>query len=86
MGDFGQSRLRHLGGEPLHHIIAGMHLHDERRARSHGSLEVRTMGAVGGAHLHQLAPRPRHDVGHPEGAADFDQFAARNRHLPAQCQ
>ena len=44
------------------------------------------MGAVGGADLAQHRAGAGHDVGNAEGAADLDQFAARDRHLAPERQ
>ena len=39
------------------------------------------MGAVGGADFDQFGAGAAHDLGHAEGAADLDQFAARDDRL-----
>ena len=44
------------------------------------------MGAVGGADLAQHRPGAGHDLRDAEGAADLDQFAARDRHLAPERQ
>jgi hypothetical protein len=42
------------GGEALHRVVAGVHLHQQRGARRDGaSLVVARVGAVGGADLDQ---------------------------------
>ena len=68
-------------GEAADGVVAGMHLHQHRRARVDAFREIPEMGAVGGADFDQLGSGAAHDVGHAEGAADFDQFAARDDDL-----
>ena len=68
--------FRYFGGEPFDHVIAGMHLHDHAGVRADGTGEIFQMCAVGGADLDQRTARLRHDVRHPERAADLDQLAA----------
>ena len=55
-----------------------MHLHDQRGCRIDSASIVLEMRPVGGADLDQPRSRPRHDLRHPEGAADLDQLTARN--------
>jgi hypothetical protein len=76
-----QFRLRHGIGEALDGVVAGVDLHQHGRAWPtllQGLAEVSQVRAIGGAHLHQPGARTLHDVRHPEGAADLDQFAARD--------
>ena len=79
-------RLGNFRGEALDHVIAGMDLHDHAGIGPDGAGEILQVGAVGGADLDQRAAGLRHDIGHPERAADFDQLAARRRNLLAQCE
>jgi hypothetical protein len=79
-GDLGF--VDHLG-EALHRVVRGVHLHQQRRLRADGLGVVLGVGAVGGADLDQLGAGAAHDVGHAEGAADLDQFAARDDGLLA---
>ena len=55
-------------------VVAGV---DHRRG------EVGPSGAIGGADLHQPGSRPRHDVGHPEAAADLHQLASGDHRVAA---
>jgi hypothetical protein len=71
----------HGVGEAVDGVVAGMHLHQHRRARPDVFREILEVGAVGGADLDQLRPGAAHDVRHAEGAADFDQLAARDDDL-----
>ena len=86
MRDAGHLGLGHAAGEALHRIVAGVDLHEHGGARGDGAGVVGRMGAVGGAHLHQLRASARHDVRDAEGTADLDQFAPRDHHLLAACQ
>ena len=73
------SLRRDLLGKALDAIVRGVDLEDERAISGvECGLVVLSMGAVGGADLDQARPRPRHDIRHAEGAADLDQFAARD--------
>ena len=78
VGDGRQLRLGHGLGEALHGVVAGVHLHQHGGARTERFGEVPGMGAVGGADLDQPGAGALHDVGDAEGAADLDQFAARD--------
>ncbi len=78
MGDGGQFAFRHARGEALDGVIARVHFHDRRGARDYRLLVIARMRAVGGADLFQLAAGARHDVGDAEGAADFNELAARH--------
>ncbi len=77
----GQLGLGDAGGEALHRVVAGVHLHQQRAARAERLGVVAQVGAVGGADLDQLRAGPPHDVRDAERAADLDQLAARHRHL-----
>ena len=84
--DAGHLGLGHAAGKALHRIVAGVDLHEHGGARGDGVGVVGRMGAVGGAHLHQLGAGARHDVRDAEGTADLDQLAPRDHHLLAACQ
>lgn len=86
MGNARERRLAHRRGEPLDRVVAGVHLHQERGAFADGAFVVVRVGAVGGAHFDQRGAGGGHHVGHAEGAADLDQFAARDDDLPAPGQ
>ncbi len=75
-----------LGGEALDAVVGGMDLEDRARLRAKRQAVIFGMGAVGGANLDQLRPRPRHDVRHAERAADLDQLAPRYDSLAAARQ
>ena len=74
---------RHLGDEAAQLEVAAVDLEQQRGARAERSLVVGQVRAVRGADLDQLDPRPFEDFRHPERAADLDQLAARDDHLPA---
>ena len=78
MGDAGECCLVDRRGEALHRVVAGVDLHQQRGVGIDGALVVLRMGAVGGADFDHARARARHHVGHAEGAADLDQFAARD--------
>ena len=86
VGERRQFRFGHRGGEALDGVVAGVDLHQQRRARPDRLLEVAQMGAVGCSDLAQFGAGAAHDVGHPEGAADLDQLTARDQHLLARRQ
>ncbi len=86
VGEPGQLVLGHSRGESLYGVVAGVHLHQRRRARRDRAGVVLEVGAVGGADLDQLHAGARHDVGYAEGAADLDQLAARHRHFLLQAK
>ncbi len=74
---------RHLFGEALDTVVAGVHLEQQRRTFAQRLCVVLEMGAVGGADLHQAAAALAHDVRHAEAAADLHQLAAADRHALA---
>ena len=84
--DAGHLGLGHAACEALHRIVAGVDLHEHGSARGDGTGVVGRVGAVGGAHLHQLGAGARHDIRNTESAADLDQLASRDHHLLAACQ
>ena len=59
-------------------IVRGVNLEDERGLFAERRRIVLEVRAVGGSDLDQPRAGARHDVGHAEGAADLDQFAARD--------
>ena len=67
-----------LLGEADDLVVARMDLEQQAGVLVDGLLVVLEVGLVRGADLAQLRAAPLHHVGHPEGAADLDQFAARN--------
>ena len=71
-----------LGHEAPEGEIAAVHLEQQRGVRVDRGLVVAQMGAVGRADLDQAHARRRHDLGHPERAADLDQLAARHDRGP----
>jgi hypothetical protein len=71
---------RHRRREAADLVVAGVHLHQQRRARADGVGVVGKMRAIRRADLVQAGPGTRHDVGHPELPADLDQLAARDDH------
>ena len=75
----------HLAGEALDVVVARMHL-QQQGGRGRDGLEIARMGAVGGAHLGQLAAGPLHDFRQSEAAADLDQFASGNGHFAPERQ
>jgi hypothetical protein len=80
-GDLRHPGHVHAAGEAADGVVAAVDLHQHRGARADGVFIIRRMGAVGGAHLHQLRAGAGHDVGDPERAADLHQLAARHHHL-----
>ena len=64
------------GGEALHRVVAGVHLHDGSGARRNRFGKIFKMRAIGGAHFNQLHARALHDVRYAKRPADFDQLAA----------
>ena len=84
MRDRGEITLRNFGGEALDTVVRCMHLQDQPGFGIQSREIILQMGAVGGPDLDETRARPRHDLRHAEGAADFDQFAARNDGVLAQ--
>ena len=76
VGDFCHFLLVDRSSKAGDHVVAGMHLHQQRRLRADGLGIVPGVRAVGGADFDQLHLRPTHHVGDAEGATDLDQFAA----------
>ena len=76
--DGGEFGFRYGCGETLYGVVAGVHLHQRRGAFVDGLDKVFGVGAVGGADFAQLAARARHDVWNAKGAADLNEFAARD--------
>ena len=60
-----------------------MDFQDEPGLRPERADIVLLVGAVGGADFDELGAGAAHDLGHAEGAADLDQFAARHDRLAA---
>ena len=84
MSNDGQFSRCHCRGEALDGVVRLVNPHQQRRRRPDCSLKVARMGPVGGSDLAQHRSRAGHDLGEAECAADLDQFAARDRHLPPQ--
>ena len=72
------------GGEPLHHVVAGMHGHHRPGPLADRAREVFEVGPIGGPDLDEAASGPAHDLREPERAADLDELAARDRNLAAE--
>ncbi len=73
-------------GETFDGVVAAMHLHQHGGALVDGVFVVSRVGTVGGAHLMQASTGTLHDVGDTEGAANFNQFAARHHGLASGAQ
>ena len=86
MRDARQRGLVDRAGEALHGVVAGVHLHHERGAFADCSLIVVRVRAIGGTHFDQRRAGGGHHIGHAKCAADLDQLAARDDHLPATRQ
>ena len=82
-GDRGELGGGHLLDEADDAVVRGVDLEDQPGVGGKRGAVVAGVGAVGGADLDDARPGPRHDVGHPEGAADLDQLAARDDRLAA---
>ncbi len=55
-----------------------MNLEDDSGLRAERRAIIFGVGSIGGPDFDHLRAGPRHDIRHPEGAADFDQFTARH--------
>ena len=68
-------------GEAFHPEVGRVHAEDEGGAIADGRRVVGGPRLVGRADLAQHRARLRHDVGHPEAAADLHELAARHDHF-----
>ena len=82
VGQFDHGCQIDLLGEADHPVVGRMDLEHERRLLGDGRLEVGKVGSVGGANLDHHGSGCRHQFGEAVGATDFNQLAARDRHLP----
>ena len=76
--ELGEANLGYKAHDP---VVARMHLQQQTRPFGDRALVIRGARAIGGPHLFENGPAPGHDLGNPESAANFNQFAARDDHL-----
>ena len=72
--------------EAAHPVVARVRLEQQRGVFADGVFVVAFVRAVGRADFAQTAAGAFHHLGQSERAADLDEFAARDRHFPAQRQ
>ena len=86
MRHLGQLDDGDVGGEARHLKVRAMDLEEYSGVGRQCSVVIVGVRAIGCPDLHNPRPRPSHDVGNPERAADLDQLAARHDRITAACE